>query len=70
MNVSPILLGVCVIDFFYQLRGFDSLTLSQGFGFLDGGSYVARDLSHLRRVKTLVCFGVFHKWKRGAKSVQ
>jgi hypothetical protein len=66
MNASPILLGVCVIDFFYQLRGFDSLTLSQGFGAFDCGAYVSRDLFHLRRVKTLVCFGILYKWERGA----
>jgi hypothetical protein len=70
MNVSPIFLGVCVIDFLYQLRGFDSLTLSQGFGFLDGGAYVAGYFPHLRGVKALVRFGILHKWQRGAKLVQ
>ena len=70
MNVSPIFLGVRVIDCSYQLRGVDSLTLSQGFGSLDGASNVAGYFSHLRGVKTLVCFGVFHKWQRGAKLVQ
>ena len=61
MNASHTLLGVCVIDFGYQLRGFDSLTLSQGFGAFDGGAYVSRDLFHLRRVKAFVRFGILYK---------